>query len=34
MAIAERMPEVGRRFYDTLVAQTIQNLAAYLDALR
>jgi AcrR family transcriptional regulator len=32
MAIAERMPEVGRRFYDNVVAQTIARLAVYLDA--
>src|SRR5664279_3382794 len=32
MAIAERMPEVGRRFYDNVVALTIARLAAYLDA--
>jgi AcrR family transcriptional regulator len=32
MAIAERMPEVGRRFYDNVVANTIIRLAAFLDA--
>jgi AcrR family transcriptional regulator len=32
MAIAERMPEVGRRFYENVVARTIRRLAAYLDA--
>jgi AcrR family transcriptional regulator len=32
MAIAERMPEVGRRFYNNVVAHTIATLAAYLDA--
>jgi len=32
MAIAERMPEVGRRFYDNVIALTIARLAAYLDA--
>src|ERR1700682_2835556 len=32
MAIAERMPEVGRRFYINVVAHTIARLAAYLDA--
>jgi AcrR family transcriptional regulator len=32
MAIAERMPEVGRRFYENVVARTIRKLAAYLDA--
>ena len=31
MAIAERMPEVGRRFYDNVVALTIAKLAAYLE---
>ena len=32
MAIAERMPEVGSRFYENVVAHTIARLAAYLDA--
>jgi AcrR family transcriptional regulator len=32
MAIAERMPEVGRRFYNNVVAHTIARLAAYLEA--
>jgi len=32
MAIAERMPEVGRRFYNNVVAHTIAGLAAYLEA--
>jgi AcrR family transcriptional regulator len=32
MAIAERMPEVGRRFYDNVVAHTINRFAAYLEA--
>ena len=32
MAIAERMPEVGRRFYDNVITHTINKLAAYLDA--
>jgi AcrR family transcriptional regulator len=32
MAIAERMPEVGSRFYNNVVAHTIARLAAYLDA--
>jgi AcrR family transcriptional regulator len=32
MAIAERMPEVGRRFYENVIALTISRLAAYLDA--
>jgi AcrR family transcriptional regulator len=32
MAIAERMPEVGRRFYNNVIAHTINQLAAYLEA--
>jgi AcrR family transcriptional regulator len=32
MAIAERMPEVGRRFYNNVVSLTIAKLAAYLEA--
>ena len=32
MAIAERMPEVGRRFYENAVALRMRRLAAYLDA--
>jgi AcrR family transcriptional regulator len=32
MAIAERMPEVGRRFYENVVALTIRRLATYLVA--
>lgn len=32
MAIAERMPEVGRRFYNNVVSLTIARLAAYLEA--
>jgi AcrR family transcriptional regulator len=32
MAIAERMPEVGRRFYENVVALKIRRLADYLDA--
>jgi AcrR family transcriptional regulator len=32
MAIAERMPEVGRRFYNNVVAHTISRLAGYLEA--
>jgi AcrR family transcriptional regulator len=32
MAIAERMPEVGRRFYNNVIAYTIARLAAYLEA--
>lgn len=31
MAIAERMPEVGQRFYDNVIALTINRLADYLD---
>jgi AcrR family transcriptional regulator len=31
MAIAERMPEVGRRFYTNVIALTIARLAAYLE---
>src|ERR1700681_3048178 len=31
MAIAERMPEVGRRFYNNVVAHTIARLAAFLE---
>jgi AcrR family transcriptional regulator len=32
MAIAERMPEVGRRYYEEVLEKTIDRLAAYLDA--
>jgi AcrR family transcriptional regulator len=32
MAIAERMPDVGRRYYENVLEQTISRLAAYLDA--
>jgi AcrR family transcriptional regulator len=32
MAIAERMPDVGRRFYDNVIARLIGKLAGYLDA--
>jgi AcrR family transcriptional regulator len=32
MAIAERMPDVGRRFYDNVIAHVIDRLAAYLEA--
>jgi len=32
MAIAERMPEVGRRYYDRVLEGTINRLAAYLEA--
>jgi AefR-like transcriptional repressor, C-terminal domain len=32
MAIAERMPEVGRRFYEQVLEKTIERLAVYLDA--
>ena len=31
MAIAERMPEVGRSFYHNVIAVTIARLAAYLE---
>jgi AcrR family transcriptional regulator len=31
MAIAERMPDVGRRYYAHVLADTIDRLAAYLD---
>src|SRR5476651_1780624 len=32
MAIAERMPEVGRRYYEHVLEKTIGRLAAYLEA--
>ena len=32
MAIAERMPEVGRRFYENVLAKSINGLADYLKA--
>src|SRR6201991_3017391 len=32
MAIAERMPEVGRRFYENAVALRMRRLSAYLNA--
>jgi AcrR family transcriptional regulator len=32
MAIAERMPDVGRRFYEKVLAHTIHRLAQYLEA--
>jgi AcrR family transcriptional regulator len=32
MAIAERMPDVGRRFYDNVIAHVIDRLSAYLEA--
>jgi hypothetical protein len=32
MAIAERMPEVGRRFYEHVLEKTISRLADYLRA--
>jgi AcrR family transcriptional regulator len=32
MAIAERMPDVGRRYYECVLDTTINRLAAYLDA--
>jgi AcrR family transcriptional regulator len=31
MAIAERMPEVGRRYYERVLDKTINRLATYLD---
>jgi AcrR family transcriptional regulator len=31
-AIAERMPEVGRRYYELMLQRTINGLAEYLDA--
>src|SRR5262245_29594505 len=31
-AIAERMPEVGRRYYEIVLQKTINDLAEYLDA--
>jgi AcrR family transcriptional regulator len=31
MAIAERMPEVGRRYYEQVLEKTINRLAAYLE---
>jgi AcrR family transcriptional regulator len=32
MAIAERMPEVGRRYYERVLEKSIDQLAAYLEA--
>lgn len=32
MAIAERMPDVGRRFYENVLAHSINRLAAFLEA--
>ncbi len=32
MAIAERMPEVGRRFYNEVIFHTVQTMAAFLRA--
>jgi AcrR family transcriptional regulator len=32
MAIAERMPDVGRRYYEHVLEKTINRLAAYLEA--
>src|SRR5271169_4257041 len=32
MAIAERMPEVGRRYYEHVLEKTIDRLATYLEA--
>jgi AcrR family transcriptional regulator len=32
MSIAERMPDVGRRFYENVLARTVNRLATYLRA--
>ncbi|MBO4226247.1 TetR/AcrR family transcriptional regulator [Bradyrhizobium neotropicale] len=32
MAIAERMPEVGSRFYEQVIANNVKRFAAYLEA--
>jgi AcrR family transcriptional regulator len=32
MSIAERMPDVGRRYYERVLEKTINRLAAYLEA--
>ncbi|KZD23694.1 TetR/AcrR family transcriptional regulator [Tardiphaga sp. 215_C5_N2_1] len=32
MAIAERMPDVGKRFYEAVLAHAIRQVATYLDA--
>ncbi len=32
MAIAERMPDVGKRFYEAVLAHAIRQFAGYLDA--
>lgn len=32
MSIAERMPEVGRRFYEQVLARTVNRLATHLEA--
>jgi len=32
MAIAERMPDVGRRFYENVIAYSIERLGGYLEA--
>ena len=32
MAIAERMPDVGRRYYENVLEKTINRLAGYLEA--
>jgi tryptophan synthase alpha subunit len=34
MAIAERMPEVGRRYYSEVLEKTIGRFAGYLEAQR
>jgi tryptophan synthase alpha subunit len=32
MAIAERMPEIGRRYYERVIANTVGRFARYLEA--
>src|SRR5882762_7247723 len=32
MSIAERMPDVGRRFYNNVLARTVNRFSAYLEA--
>ncbi|UGV25744.1 TetR/AcrR family transcriptional regulator [Rhodopseudomonas boonkerdii] len=32
MAIAERMPDIGKRFYEAVLAHSIRQFAGYLDA--
>ena len=31
MSIAERMPDVGRRYYEHVLENTINRIAAYLE---